>query len=126
ERRDALWSGLLCGKSVRAARRLHAQRFCGATSVRADAAGGADGAAALRDGGEPPSFSAAHDGVFCAGVCGGVALECAGRSDGELQRSATFFVGGVREKIVATLAVRRRGIGAGFWIDELLPIAGGL
>jgi len=75
--------------------------------VRANAAGGADGAAALRDGGEPKAFVASDDGVFCAGVCGGMALERAGRSDGELQRGAAFFVGGMREKIAASVGVRR-------------------
>src|SRR5882757_2053710 len=70
ERRGAFWSGLLCSESVCAADRLYAQRFCGATGLRAAAAGGADGAAALWDGGETPAFPAAGPGVFRGGVRG--------------------------------------------------------
>src|SRR5260370_30648300 len=55
EQGGALWRGLLCSESVCVGHRLHAQRFCGAASVRVFAAGGAGGAAALRRGRESPA-----------------------------------------------------------------------
>src|SRR6266446_119809 len=124
--RVTFWSGVLCGESVCAVDRLHAQRLCGIAGVRVDAAGGADGAAAQRAGEESRAFRAAGAGVFRGGVRGGVAIQCACRSDSELQRGDDFCVGGCGGKIFAAVMARRGGIGAGLWIDELLSFACGL
>src|SRR6266851_5579668 len=124
--RGTLRSGVLCGKSVCTVECLYAQRFCGTTGVRADAGGGADGAAALRAGEESQRFPAAGDGVLRGGVRGGVAIECASRGDGELQRGDYFCVGRRCGTILAAVVARRGGIGAGLWIDEFLSFARGL
>ena len=89
----ALRSGMLCGKSVCAAGRLHAQRLFGATGMRIDAVGRADRAAALRIGGESAAFRFAGDGVLRVGVRSGVAFQCASGGDNKLQRGAHFCVG---------------------------------
>src|SRR5713101_1730569 len=72
--RGALWSGVLCGKSVCAGDRYHAQRFCGIAGVRGDAVGGAGGGATMRADEESPRVPAAGDGVLRGGVRGGVAI----------------------------------------------------
>ena len=94
--------------------------------MRAAAVGGADGATALRRGREPPAVVAAVDGVFRGGVRGRMVIERARRRGDQLQRGAHFCLGSAREKILAAFVARRGRTGAGFWIDGLLFIAGGL
>src|SRR5438132_72731 len=106
EKRGAFRRGLLRGESVCACDCLHAQRFCGTACVRADAASGADGAAALWRGPESPAVVAAVDGVFRGGVRDGMAIERACRRGGKLQRSAHFCLGSVREKVIAAFVAR--------------------
>src|SRR2546426_2337571 len=125
-KRGAFWRGLLYGESVCAGDRLYAQRFCGATRVRGDAVGGADGAAALRDGRESPAFPAASDGAVCSRVRSGMAIERASGRAGKLQRGAYFWVGSVREKIIAAFVARRGRTGVGVWFGGLLFVARGV
>src|SRR5258708_38165863 len=108
--RGTLRSGVLCGKSVCAVECLYAQRFCGIAGVRVDAGGGADGAAALRAGEESQRFPAAGDGVLRGGVRGRVAIECASRGDGELQRGDYFCVGRRCGTILAAVVARGGGV----------------
>src|SRR5260370_4001095 len=92
EKRGAFWSGLLRRESVCAADRLHAQRFCRATGVRADAAGVAEGAGTLRAGGESPWLPFAGDGAIRDGVRGAVAFQFSLLGYRELQRRFSFFL----------------------------------
>src|SRR6266700_3134550 len=78
----------------------------------------------MRGGGKSAAVRAASNGAFRGGVRGGVAIECARRSDGQLQRGAHFCLGWCQGKILATALGRRGRIGAGLWIDEFLSFAG--
>src|SRR6266446_3471933 len=122
----ALWSGVLRGESVCAADCLHAQRFCGATGVRADAAGVADGDGTLRASGESPWLAFAGHGALRISVRDGVAFQCASRRGGELQRGTYFRVGCACGKIAAAVVARRGWTGTGVWIDKFLSFAGGV
>src|SRR6266404_1703024 len=104
EKRGAFWSGVLRGESVCAADCLHAQRFCGATGVRADAAGVADGDGTLRASGESPWLAFAGHGALRISVRDGCACG----------------------KIAAAVVARRGWTGTGVWIDKFLSFAGGV
>src|SRR5258708_1818812 len=80
----------------------------------------------MRTGTESPWRPTARDRVLRGGVRGGVAIECACRRVGQLQRGDYFCVGGHWGKILAALVARRGRIGAGFWLDEFLSFARGL
>src|SRR5207253_2263025 len=86
------WSSVLRCESVRVADRLHAQRLCGATRVRTDAAVVAGLLAIMRAGGESPDLPAAGNGDLRGSVRGCVAFERACRGAGQLQHGACFCV----------------------------------
>src|ERR1700682_4780814 len=94
--------------------------------MRADACGGADGAATVRAGEESPRFPCASAGVLRGSVRGGMDFQCACRGDGELQRGDYFCVGGRGGEIFAAVVARRGRIGTGIWVDEFLSFARGL
>src|SRR6267143_5692887 len=80
----------------------------------------------MRAGAESPQCPGPGDGVLRGGVRGGVAIECACRRAGQLQRGDYFCVDGRWGKILVAFVARRGRIGTGFWLDEFLSLARGL
>src|SRR5438093_1423422 len=79
-----------------------------------------------RGGRESPAFPAASDGAVRSRVRSGMAIERARGRAGKLQRGAYFWVGSVREKIIAAFVARRGRTGAGVWFGGLLFVARGV
>jgi len=115
EERGAFWSGVLCGESVCAADRLHAQRFCGATACALMPLVLLTGAGTLWAGGKTAMarfraamalFAVAFAAVWLSNAPAGVLAS--------YSVALILAVGCACSKILAAVVARRGGLALGF------------